>query len=71
MNVHKVSARVWLESDWWVAQAVEVNVTSQGGTKEEARRNLEEALELYFEPDLLDMSVAGQTETVEVEFVAA
>jgi predicted RNase H-like HicB family nuclease len=71
MNLHKISARVWLEDDWWVAQAIEVNVASQGRTKEEARRNLAEALELYFEPMLLDMSDAGQTATVEVEFAAA
>ena len=44
------TAQVWLEEDWWVAQAVEVDVASQGRTKEEARRNLQEALELYARP---------------------
>ena len=51
MSLHKITARVWQEGDWWVAQAIEVNVASQGKSKEEARSNLTEALELYFEPN--------------------
>ncbi len=61
MSLHKISASVWQEGHWWVAQAVEVNVASQGKSEEEARSNLQEALELYFEPELLDMSVTGTT----------
>ena len=49
MSFNEVTAQVWQEGDWWVAQAVEVNVASQGKSKEEARINLREALELYFE----------------------
>jgi predicted RNase H-like HicB family nuclease len=43
---------VWQEGDWWVAQAIEVNVASRGKSREEAKSNLREALELYFEPDV-------------------
>ena len=43
-------ARVWREGDWYVAQALEVEVASQGRSQEQALSNLREALELYFEP---------------------
>ena len=48
MELDKITANVWREGDWWVAQAVEVNVASQGRTKEQAQSNLRAALELYF-----------------------
>ena len=54
MSLHKITARVWQEGDWWVAQAVEVNVASQGKSKEEARSNLTEALVLYLEPEMFE-----------------
>lgn len=44
------SASIWREGDWYVAQALEVDVVSQGESEEEALSNLREALELYFEP---------------------
>jgi predicted RNase H-like HicB family nuclease len=37
------------EDGWYVARCLEVEVTSQGTTVEEALANLKEALELYFE----------------------
>ena len=37
------------EDGWYVACCLEVEVTSQGTTVEEALANLKEALELYFE----------------------
>lgn len=43
------SASVWQEGEWWVAQALEVDVASQGGTLELALANLGEALALHFE----------------------
>ena len=45
-----LTASAWPEGDWFVAQCLEVNVTSQGETPEDALHNLEEALELSFEP---------------------
>ncbi len=43
------SASVWQEGEWWVAQALEVDVASQGETLETALANLGEALALHFE----------------------
>jgi len=45
----KFNASVWKEDGWYVAQCIEVDVASQGKTKEEALANLREALELHFE----------------------
>jgi predicted RNase H-like HicB family nuclease len=40
---------VWKEGEYFVAQCLNVEVSSFGETKEEALYNLNEALELYFE----------------------
>lgn len=37
------------EDDWYVALCPELDIASQGKTVDEARRNLQEALELFFE----------------------
>ncbi len=41
-----------LEGGWYVAQCLDVDVASQGKTKQEAKENLRDALELYFEKDI-------------------
>jgi predicted RNase H-like HicB family nuclease len=46
-----LTAAVSKESEWYVARCLEVEVTSQGETIDEALANLREALELYFEDD--------------------
>ncbi len=46
-----INALVWREDNWYVAKAVEVMVASQGKTAKQALKNLEEALELYFEDE--------------------
>jgi len=38
---------------WYVARCLDVEVASQGETSEEALANLKEALELYFEDEVL------------------
>ena len=43
-------ASVWQEDDWYVAQAVGVDIASQGRSVDDALANLREALELHFEP---------------------
>jgi predicted RNase H-like HicB family nuclease len=43
------TAAVTDEEPWCVARCLDVEVTSQGGTLDEALLNLREALELYFE----------------------
>ncbi|MEK7064462.1 MAG: type II toxin-antitoxin system HicB family antitoxin [Patescibacteria group bacterium] len=40
---------IWKEGNLFVAKAVEVEVASQGKTREKAIENLEEALDLYLE----------------------
>ncbi len=40
---------VWKEDKYYVAQCLNVDVSSFGKTKKEALFNLDEALELYFE----------------------
>ncbi len=64
----KLTAAITPEGDWYVARCLEVEVTSQGETVEQALANLREALELYFE----DMPVPERLEpptvtSVEVE----
>ncbi len=45
----QLTAAVAHEGDWYVARCLDVEVTSQGESVEEALDNLREALELYFE----------------------
>jgi predicted RNase H-like HicB family nuclease len=40
---------VWKEDKFYVAQCLNVDISSFGKTKKEALCNLDEALELYFE----------------------
>jgi predicted RNase H-like HicB family nuclease len=40
---------VWKEGKYYVAQCLNVDVSSFGKTRKEALDNLDEALELYFE----------------------
>jgi predicted RNase H-like HicB family nuclease len=45
----RMTAIIQAEGDGYVALCPELDVASQGGTIEEARDNLREALELFFE----------------------
>lgn len=45
----QLTAAVTQEDDLFVARCLDVEVTSQGGSVDEALSNLREALELYFE----------------------
>lgn len=45
----RFTAAITQDDGWFVARCLEVEVTSQGKSVEEARANLKEALELYFE----------------------
>ena len=44
-----LTATIWREGDGYVALCPELDVASQGDTVEEARANLKEAVELFFE----------------------
>jgi len=63
------TATVWREGEWYVAQALEINIASQGETEEEALANLKEALELYFEEPTATRP--PRLHTIEVEVGAA
>ena len=52
-----LNALVWKEEKWFVSKCLEVELASQGKTKEEALKNLEEALELYFEDEKLPAQI--------------
>ncbi|MBI5223503.1 type II toxin-antitoxin system HicB family antitoxin [Candidatus Micrarchaeota archaeon] len=45
--MYKLSATVEKDGKWYVAHCMELQITSQGKTVEEALANLKEALELY------------------------
>jgi predicted RNase H-like HicB family nuclease len=49
MKMRELTAIIEREGDWYVALCPELDVASQGKTVEEARQNLSEAVELFFE----------------------
>ena len=49
MKTQTIAASIWQEDDGFIAQCLEVDVASQGGSEEEALVNLGEAPELHFE----------------------
>ena len=49
MKTQTFTASISQEDDWFIAQCLEVDVSSQGKSEDEAINNLREALELYFE----------------------
>ncbi|HEX6818494.1 MAG TPA: hypothetical protein VF120_08980 [Ktedonobacterales bacterium] len=59
---HNIDVVIYREGNQWVAQALNVDVSSFGDTPEEARTAIQEALELYFE-DTPDADVSEVSET--------
>ena len=53
-RVRRLTAIIQREDDGYVSLCPELDIASQGDTVEEARRNLAEALELFFETASLD-----------------
>jgi predicted RNase H-like HicB family nuclease len=49
MSMHQFTAVIERDDDWYVALCPELDIASQGKSVEEARRNLIEAIELFFE----------------------
>ena len=45
----QLTATIWLEDEGYVALCPELDIASQGATMEEARANLQEAVDLFFE----------------------
>ena len=46
----RFAVKIWQEGSLHLAQALDIDVASQGETHKEALENLREALELHFEP---------------------
>jgi hypothetical protein len=51
MKTTETNSDVWQEGDYFVAQCLDVNVSSFGLTKEEALANLQEAIELNLDEE--------------------
>ncbi len=47
----QLTAVIWQEDAWFVAECADLGVTSQGRSEEEALRNLKEAVLLYLQDD--------------------
>lgn len=62
------TASVSKEGRWYVAQALEADVASQGESVDDALANLREALELHFEPPV--PTAEPQLRRIEVEVAA-
>ena len=58
---------VWQEGKYFVAQCLNVEVSSFGKSKEEALNNLKEALELYFEDNDANYTSITKPELVNTE----
>jgi predicted RNase H-like HicB family nuclease len=64
----RFTAAITHEGQWYVARCLEVGVTSQGESLDQALDNLREALELYFEDvDLTELPVTPILAPVTVE----
>ena len=55
------AASVSMDGEWYVAQALDIDVASQGLSVEDALANLREALELHFEPPVPTVVPGGWT----------
>jgi len=62
----KLKNIVWQEGKFYVAQCLNVGVSSFGKTKSEAIKNLNEALELYFEDEKKPNQLINQVDHPEL-----
>ena len=65
----ELSASVWQEGEWFVAQALETDVASQGRSVDEALTNLREALELHSESPVA--TATPEIRRIEIEVAAS
>lgn len=69
--MRQLNAAIQFDGKWFVARCLDLPVTSQGETVEQAKRNLKEAIELFIETwgvDEVEQSV-GEPELAKVEVV--
>ena len=70
MMTRKLTAIIERENDGFVALCPEIDVASQGSTVDEARKNLQEALELFFEtasPEEIKVRLHNEVYITQVE----
>ncbi|MCA9380244.1 type II toxin-antitoxin system HicB family antitoxin [Candidatus Dojkabacteria bacterium] len=64
---HNFTITTWKEDDLYVAQCLDVDVSSFGTTQNEALENIKEAIELYLEDskelDIPDIKTPAITQT--------
>ncbi len=66
----QLTAIIGREGDGYVALCPELDIASQGDTVQDARDNLQEALELFFEaapPDEVDRRLGSEVYVTQVE----
>ena len=51
MSKHQLQSVIWKEGKYFIAQCLNVEVSSFGKSKKQAIANLDEALDLYFEDE--------------------
>lgn len=51
MAKYSLKSVVWKEGKYYIAQCLNVDISSFGKTKKQALKNLDEALDLYFEDE--------------------
>lgn len=67
---HKLTAIIEREGDGFVALCPQLDIASQGGSVEQARDNLQEALELFFEtasPEEIGRRLSGEIFVTQLE----
>lgn len=64
----ELSAVVSQEGELFIAQCLEVDVASQGKTKEEALENLRDALALHFTPPVA--TILPEVQRIQLEIAA-
>lgn len=65
----RLSASIWQEGEWYIAQCIQVDVASQGMTEDEALDNLRDALELHFTPPVA--TIIPHVRDIEIDIKAA
>ena len=69
MKTKLVHAIIWKEEKLYVAKLLEVEIASQGKTKDEAIKNLREALDLYLEDEIISNLYIPTIENVSAQTV--
>jgi len=67
---HNLTAIIEREDDGYVALCPELDIASQGDTVESARKNLKEAVELFFEsasPEEIERQLEGEIYVTHLE----